>query len=409
MLARLTLHSGPLVPDGGGIRLALGVATFAWAATLIALLGTWLYADRGPGQGCQELIGKMLRRHGGGSLGWMRTWPAFSSFTTRDGQVIISYCVVGTVAIAIGDPVGPLSRQADAAREFRQFCRYAGWTPCWFAATAPFAESADGWRAVQIGEDTVIDLAALKFVGKSWQDIRTARNRAERENIRMSAGRLADFPPDLRARIERISNEWVSQKSLPEMGFTLGTVRHALDPEIRTHVALDSDGGVQGVTTWLPVHREGEIVGWTLDLMRRRPDGFRPVIEFLIAQSALLFQSEGYETLSLSVAPLARRTTTNGRPNDRRTALDRSLDVMSNLLEPTYGFKSLLAFKAKFHPEFKPVYLLYGRPSDLLAISVAISRAYLPNLDTRQLAGLLRTLRPGRSMRNSPDSPAAAS
>jgi phosphatidylglycerol lysyltransferase len=158
---------------------------------------------------------------------------------------------------------------------------------------------------------------------------------------------------------------------------------------MRTHVAVDADGEVQGVTTWLPIHRDGRVIGWTLDLMRRRPDGFRPVMEFLIAESALLFQQQGFEVMSLSVAPLARRTKQAGR----RSGLDRTLDLMSSMLEPTYGFKSLLAFKAKFHPQFRPVYLMYSSPADLLGISMAIGRAYLPQLNTRQMAGLVRAMR----------------
>ena len=315
----------------------------------------------------------------------MRTWPAFRAWTSRDGRSAISYCVVGTVAIAIGDPVGPLPGRATAVAEFRRFCHAAGWTPCWFAATADFVSATPGWRAVQIGEDTVLDLSNLKFVGKRWQDVRTAMNRAGREGISMLTGRLADFPDELRAQIEQLSRQWVAGKPLPEMGFTLGTIGHALDPEMRTHVAVDAAGVVHGVTTWLPVHRSGETVGWTLDLMRRRADGFRPVMEYLIAESALHFRRQGYATISLSVAPLARRSP----PAGRRTAMDRTMDVLSELLEPSYGFRSLLDFKAKFRPAFAPVYLVYLRPVDLLGISLAIGRAYLPNVHLRQALGML--------------------
>ena len=70
---------------------------------------------------------------------------------------------------------------------------------------------------------------------------------------------------------------------------------------------------------------------------------------------------------------------------------------MSGLLEPTYGFRSLLAFKAKFQPEFKPVYLVYSRPVDLAAIPLAISRAYLPNVHPAQAVGLLWAHRRNRS------------
>jgi lysylphosphatidylglycerol synthetase-like protein (DUF2156 family) len=76
--------------------------------------------------------------------------------------------------------------------------------------------------------------------------------------------------------------------------------------------------------------------------------------------------------------------------------LDRSLGLMSGLLEPTYGFQSLLAFKAKFQPQFTPVYLMYRRPADLPAIALAIGRAYLPHLDIRQATELVRTMGHGK-------------
>lgn len=387
VLARLSFGTSA-TPAHGGLRVVLGLLSVGWAVTLVALLVGWLYADRGPTAGPRAAAGRLLRRHGGGSLGWMRMWPSFSTWTTRDGLSAISYRVVGTVAIALGDPVGPADRSAAAVAEFEQFCQWAGWTPCWFAATPALSRTAIGWRAVQIGEDTRLDLAGVDFVGKAWQDIRTARNRAAREHISMRAGRLADFEPALQEQIEQLSQAWVGDKALPEMGFTLGTVRHALDPEMRTHVAIDPAGRVHGVTTWLPVHRDGAIVGWTLDVMRRQADGFRPVMEYLIAESLLLFKSEQYATVSLSVAPLARH-----QESERGgSMLDRTLNLTSRLLEPAYGFRSLLAFKAKFQPEFTPVHLMYRRAADLPAISLAISRAYLPHLGVRQGLGLVRSI-----------------
>ena len=44
-------------------------------------------------------------------------------------------------------------------------------------------------------------------------------------------------------------------------------------------------------------------------------------------------------------------------PDLDRSALDGLLDLLGRTLEPVYGFRSLLAFKAKFQPEsWEPVY-----------------------------------------------------
>jgi len=394
---RATFADGGSLHASKGAAAAFTVSSWIWGLALLFLLIPVVYAHndsmrgvrRGVGHSeCDDALQTLLHRHGGGSIGWQRTWPGFVTWTSADGRVAVSYRPVSGVAIALGDPVGPRELWAQAAREFRTFCFRAGWTPTWYAVTDAFrAEVGEAWQATQIGEDAVLDLGDLEFKGKSWQDVRTARNHAAKAGVRLEVVDLAHAPAALRAQIDEVSKGWVDGKALPEMGFTLGTIDHAADPEMRTHIAIDDAGVVHGVTTWLPVHADGEVVGWTLDVMRRRADGFRPVMEFLIAESALLFQAQGFATMSLSVAPLARRSVAG-----TRTALDKTLDRMSALLEPAYGFRSLLSFKAKFHPRFAPVYLGYASDLDLAEISLAIGKAYLPHVTARQAIGVARQL-----------------
>ena len=84
--------------------------------------------------------------------------------------------------------------------------------------------------------------------------------------------------------------------------------------------------------------------------MRRRDDGFRSVMEFMIASACLTFQEDGRGFVSLSGAPLAR-SEQSGEELDRT---DRLLDKLGASLEPFYGFRSLHAFKAKFAPRYEP-------------------------------------------------------
>ena len=390
ILRRTALSGGAAHGSGRWSDLAVGLSGWIWACVLVVLLLPALHEARPADRRdpAADPMPAMLRRHGGGSLGWQRTWPGLSTWTNRAGDVAIGYRPVSGVAIVLGDPIGPAGRWADAVAEFRRFCLYAGWTVCWYAVTDEFRQRCGAeWSTLQIGEDAVITLPGLEFRGKTWQDVRTARNHAARDGIVMRSIAMEDVSDDLRAQILEVSRGWADEKPLPEMGFTLGTVEHARDRQMRTHIAIDTSGTVHGVTTWLPVHRDGIVVGWTLDVMRRRIGGFRPVIEFLIAESALAFQAEGYQTLSLSVAPLARCGDA-----DRGATLDRVLDRFSKLLEPCYGFRSLLEFKRKFHPEFSPVYLGYADEMELTEISMAIGKAYLPHLTPRQALRVVRAL-----------------
>jgi lysylphosphatidylglycerol synthetase-like protein (DUF2156 family) len=232
----------------------------------------------------------------------------------------------------------------------------------------------------------VLPLQGLRFTGKAWQDVRTTMNHAVRLGITAEECRYRTAPRSITDQIRVISEAWVAEKGLPELGFTLGGIDELADDDVRLLIAVDPDRTVHGVTSWLPVHRDGKIVGWTLDFMRRRADGFRGSMEFLIASAALRGQAEGDEFLSLSGAPLARAD------QDEAAGVQRALDLAARLLEPVYGFRSLLAFKAKFRPVHQPLYLAYADSAALPSIGNAVARAYLPDMTPRQFTRLARSL-----------------
>jgi lysylphosphatidylglycerol synthetase-like protein (DUF2156 family) len=299
---------------------------------------------------------ELLATHGGGSLSWMTTWPNTRYLLGTDGY--LAYRVHAGVAITVGDPVGSPAWRARAMTEFSAFCERTGLVPCAFSVSGGVVDSARGlgWRQVQVTEDTLVDLGGLEFRGKAWQDVRTARNRAAKEGISFQMIALADASPALIAQVRSVSTGWVRGKRMPELGFTLGGVSEAMDPRVRVGIAVDAAGVVHGVTSWLPVlDASGSVRGWTLDMMRRRGDGFRLVIDFLIASALLTFQAEGAAVVSLSGAPLARSSSGPVR------VTQRLLDGLGAVLEPCYGFRSLHAYKAKFQPRREPLHLVYRR------------------------------------------------
>jgi lysylphosphatidylglycerol synthetase-like protein (DUF2156 family) len=256
---------------------------------------------------------------------------------------------------------------------------------CLFSVSEEVVEWAAerGFRHVHVAEEAVIDLPDLEFKGKSWQDVRTALNRAAKEGISYREGRLAEMPRGLQTQVRAISELWVSDKGLPEMAFTLGGVDEALDPETMVGLAVDVDSTVHGVTSWLPVYSPaGEIRGWTLDVMRRLPDGFRPVTEFLIASACLSFQGKGAQLVSLSGAPLAHA----GDDDASLGALGQLLDTLGAVLEPLYGFRSLESFKQKFKPRQVPLSMVFRDEAALPRIGIGLTKAYLPDTSLAQVA-----------------------
>ena len=311
----------------------------------------------------------LLETHGGGTLSWMATWPGTEYLYGEDGYV--AYRRHAGVAIALGDPVGSPRWRQDAPAAFAEHCDRQGLVPAWFSVGAETAANA-GTHRVQVAEDTLVDLPGLEFRGKKWQDVRTARNRATKDGIHFRMVTLADEPRAIIRQVREVSTGWLKSKHTPELGFTLGGVTEAMDPRVRVGIAVDEQGTVHGVTSWLPVLDDnGKPRGWTLDMMRRKADGFRPVVEFMIAEACLTFQAEGATLVSLSGAPLVRSD------KGRAGVVQRVLDVTGKVMEPLYGFASLHAFKAKFQPRREPLYLVYRSTGDLPRIGAAVLRAYL--------------------------------
>lgn len=321
-----------------------------------------------------------LRRNGGGTLSWMTTWDGNSYARTSTG--IVAYQRRAGVALALADPLGPEASRPASVTEFIDAAERAGLIPCFFSAGEQTRDAVpDGWRSIVVADDTIVDLPGLQFTGKQWNSVRSSLNRAGREEVTFRMTRLSDESWGVQQQLRGISEMWVGDKGLPEMGFTLGTLDEAIDPDVRLALAIAPNGDIDGFLSWLPVYAgDGHVRGWTLDLMRRREGGFGPVMEFLIGSSAKFFSDEGAEILSLSGAPL-----THEYPEDAGPIAELT-DKLAEILEPVYGFQSLHRFKEKFHPRYETMYLLFRDESDLTRIGAGLTRAFLPDATLRQFA-----------------------
>lgn len=333
---------------------------------------------------------EMLLRYGGSSLAHMILWRGNSYHFGPGERTVTGYRIVGTVAVGLFGPVGPVEQRGPAITDFARYCAGRGLTPCWYSVTSPVRDAVAQelhWQSVQVAAEAVIDLAEFSVRGKKWQSVRTATNKAEQLGITAQWIDYRATPARITQQIRAISRQWVADKGLPEMGFTLGGVRELLDPDVRCLIAVDQDGSVHAVLSFLPAYRDGKPIAWTLDFMRRRANGFPGAVEFLIAHAAIQLRDEGAEYLSLSGAPLARIADTP--PPDW---VQRLLDATGQALEPVYGFQSLLEFKAKFQPTYQPLWLLYPETATLPIITNAIVKSYVPTLTAGQGSRLFQRL-----------------
>jgi lysylphosphatidylglycerol synthetase-like protein (DUF2156 family) len=358
-----------------------------WLLVIAATLGA-LRARRGALLEAQQVdrIRQLLAIESG-PLGFMATWAGNQLWVASGGTLGIPYRVVAGYAVTTSDPIGRADDPDAALTEFLRFCDRSSWTPVFYSVHQEWRDLlvARGWSSLPVAEETIIDPRSFTLEGKPMHDVRYAVNRAAREGVGAVWGTWDTLPPRITRRISALSEQWMAEKDLPELGFTLGGVDELRDDDVLIGVAVGQRDELLAVTSWLPIRRDGALVGRTLDFMRRTPVSGNGVMEYLIAQGVLRFAAEGLELASLSASPLA---------GVRAGPLGRVLDVIGSMLEPAYGFRSLLRFKRKFSAEVRSLHLVVPDPVALPAIGLAIARCYLPSVTIAQATRALTPRRP---------------
>lgn len=292
-------------------------------------------------------------------------------------RALIAFSMRGSVAVACGDPLAAEEDFESSVRDYTDYCRRNGWTPCIYEAAEEKLPlySRLGLQSLKLAEEAIIDLKEFSLTGGTRANLRAMVNKTLKTGmkvLRYERGLKQD--PSLDRQLEAVSAEWLAEKRLPEMGFTLG--RFSLEGLERIPVFIAMlEGEVKAFCTWL-LYRNGEAV--VLDLMRKRKDAISGTMDLLLAESLLQLKDAGVPEASLSNAPLANINA----PHD---TLDRGVRLLFENMNSFYGYKNLFHFKKKFSPRWEGRYLVYPAGTDLPRVAYALLRIH-------HSSGLLRLL-----------------
>ncbi|RBP99846.1 bifunctional lysylphosphatidylglycerol flippase/synthetase MprF [Bifidobacterium xylocopae] len=372
---------------------------FVFWLIVLAVLLSWMRSSVLQNEN-ERLEANTLVEAGGESMTFMTTWEGNNYWFSPSGRSAIAYRVLHGIALTTTGPFGDPDEYTADLHEFWHYCTDHSWSPVFYSIHKGQRDelTAHGWTSLEVGSEMVVTPSEWETRGKKWQDIRTAINKAKKSGYHDELSTFNDAPWDVQSQIVAISEQWAELKALPEMKFTLGGLDELRDPRVALLYAIDSEGTVLGVTSWMPTYREGKVIGWTLDFMRHRTDSPNGIMEFLIARMAERLRDEGQvEFMSLSAAPLAGMNPERDNQGENTPLiLQHAMQLLADLMEPAYGFKSLFFFKKKFQPSEHPVYICYPDPAQLVQIGLAVLQAYLPDLKASQALEALKTLRPAK-------------
>jgi phosphatidylglycerol lysyltransferase len=164
-----------------------------------------------------------------------------------------------------------------------------------------------------------------------------------------------------------VSDSWLAMMHGSEKQFSLGWFDDDYIRQCPIMAIHDPSGAVSAFANIVPEYQLNES---TIDLMRRCPDTAKGTMELLFVSLFEWAKKEGFDTFNLGPSPFAGVGEHSEDP-----AIEKALHFIYEHMDQFYNFKGLYAFKQKFHPTWRPIYLVYSGAAGLPAVAAAIIRA----------------------------------
>src|SRR5713101_7988541 len=208
-----------------------------------------------------------------------------------------------SVAVSLGDPVGPLDELELTIRSFLGLCADNGWTAAFHQVLPDFLPVYRrlGLHVLKIGEEALVDLERFATRTSQQRSFRRPRRRLGAWGYRVTREPGPHSEPVL-DEVEEVSREWLSLPGRRERAFALGRFDRGYLARQPLVVARDPAGRLVAFANQVPDVRPGVA---TVDLMRHRRDAPNGLMDYLFGELMLLMRREGYRWFSLGLAPLA--------------------------------------------------------------------------------------------------------
>jgi lysyl-tRNA synthetase, class II len=344
---------------------ALLVLGIVGLLALLVLVFRPLVRSRAPEDEAREHARRIVRSYGSDTLAYFALRRDKSYFFSADGRSLVAYAYVRGYALVAADPIGPPEDAGEVVDEFLAYCAEQGWKTAFLAvredATPLYRDR--GLHSLYLGDEAILHCRGFSLEGGDMKAVRSAVNRVGKDHG-FELIKESDAARELVDELNEISDEW--RDGAEERGFTmeLGQEVEGTEGDFVIAIAREKGGGrVVGFLRFVPCY--GSDPGYSLDLMRRRPDSANGLTEFLIAHAALSLGASGVERLSLNFAAW-------GRLLDESEGMgigSRIQRRVAKALNPFFQIQSLRDFNAKFDPEWLPRSIVIEDPADLLKVA----------------------------------------
>ncbi len=375
----------------GWINLLLGL--FGGVSLLAALgmlfrsqrLGAALSADD------ERQIRELIAAHGEhDSLAYFATRRDKAVIFSSTGKAAITYRVVGSVALASGDPIGDPEAWAPAIRTWLDRAQRYAWTPAVMGASeaGATAYARAGLRALELGDEAILHVDQFTLDGREMRPVRQAVNRVTRAGYTVRIRRHGDIGHPEMARIIELAARWRDTETERGFSMALGRLGDPADGQCVLVEALDPHGREVALLSFTPWGR----AGLSLDLMRRDRSSDNGLMEFMVSAVVAQAPALAVRRISLNFA-VFRSVFSEGERIGAGPVL-RAWRGLLLFFSRWFQLESLYRSNLKYRPEWIPRFVCYDDRHDLAGVAIAsgIAEGFLvvpslPTLLRRGLAG----------------------
>jgi phosphatidylglycerol lysyltransferase len=265
-------------------------------------------------------------------------------------QSFIMFTRSGNNWVSMGDPVGPPEEAEEMIWEFRDECIAEGSSPVFYHVGRDYLEYyVDlGLTIFKLGEKARVSLTSFDPEKSIDQNVWSSYNEMKKNGYHWEM-----VPPDEISthlpKLEKISEASVSAQNRRERGFSVGY----FDEEYLGNfpiAVVKKDDQIVAFTNLLETKGRKELA---TDLLRYQPEVPENIINFILVETMLWGQNQGYEWFSLGMAPLSGMDEHDFSPGWNKLA-----NFVYTYGENFYGFKTVRDYKNQFNPQWKPKFLV---------------------------------------------------
>ena len=356
------------------------VISFLLAFVLVAALVVMLRSQRNIAMMSlsDELrLRRLLEENPADSLGYFALRRDKAVVFSRNSHAAVCYRTEAGVALASGDPVGPVDQWPGAIEAFLDVAHTYGWVPAVIGTSevGATAWTQAGLKTMRIGDEAIISPAAFSLDDPDLKPVRHTVTKLRAMGYTTRVRRHEDIDPQELQGLIDLTDKW--RQNGDERGFSMALSRlgDPLDGRCVMVEALYPDDGPRagqtaGILSFTPWGNDG----LSLDVMRRDLDGAdNGVTELMVAGLMAAGPEIGIRRVSMNFAVFREAIEEGARVGASPVRrLNRWLVLVAS---KWFQIEQLYRSNVKYKPSWQTRYLNFTDTSDLAQIGVAMGIA----------------------------------